>query len=66
MPARRRFPLPWIVEELDACFVVVDCAGQPLAYVYFEDEPGRAFNATVMSRRFRDRHHRPKSQLRSN
>ena len=27
----RRFPPPWSVEELDACF----------AYVYFEDEPGR-------------------------
>jgi hypothetical protein len=26
---------------LDACFVVTDSAGQQLAYVYFEDEPGR-------------------------
>jgi hypothetical protein len=23
------------------CFVVIDGAGQKLAYVYFEDEPGR-------------------------
>ena len=37
----RRFPPPWTVEELDACFVVKDSAGQQLAYVYFEDEPGR-------------------------
>ena len=40
MPARR-FPPPWSVEELDACFVVRDHNGQTLAYVYFEDEPGR-------------------------
>jgi hypothetical protein len=33
----RRFPPPWTVEELDACFVVTDSAGQKLAYVYFED-----------------------------
>jgi hypothetical protein len=26
--------------ELEACFVVIDSAGQKLAYVYFEDEPG--------------------------
>jgi hypothetical protein len=37
----RRFPPPWTVEELDACFVVRNCGGQQLAYVYFEDEPGR-------------------------
>jgi hypothetical protein len=29
------------VEELAACFVVRDHNGQQLAYVYFEDEPGR-------------------------
>ena len=27
----RRFPPPWTVEELDACFVVMDSAGQKLA-----------------------------------
>ena len=27
----RRFPPPWTVEELDACFVVTDSAGQKLA-----------------------------------
>jgi hypothetical protein len=37
----RRFPPPWIVDELDAAFVVRDHGGQALAYVYFEDEPGR-------------------------
>ena len=29
------------VEETLACFVVKDFRGQKLAYVYFEDEPGR-------------------------
>jgi hypothetical protein len=37
----RRFPLPWSVEEADACFIVRDANGQALAYLYFEDEPGR-------------------------
>ena len=37
----RRFPPPWIVEELEACFYVCDSAGQKLAFVYFEEEPGR-------------------------
>ena len=38
----RRFPPPWTVEEVnDACFIVRDHNGQALAYVYFEEEPGR-------------------------
>jgi hypothetical protein len=37
---RRRFPPPWSVEDLDACFVVRDDHGQALAYVYYEEEPG--------------------------
>jgi hypothetical protein len=37
----RRFPPPWSVEEQEACFVVRDRDGQKLAYVYFEEEPGR-------------------------
>jgi hypothetical protein len=39
--SRSRFPPPWSIEETDACFIVKDHAGQSLAYVYFEDEPGR-------------------------
>jgi hypothetical protein len=39
--ASRRFPPPWSVEELEACFVVKDSGGQKLAYVYYEDEQGR-------------------------
>jgi hypothetical protein len=37
----RRFPPVWSVEDTDACFIVRDQHGQALAYVYFEDEPGR-------------------------
>jgi hypothetical protein len=32
---------PWSVEELKACFIVKDVAGQKLAFIYFEEEPGR-------------------------
>jgi hypothetical protein len=49
MPARR-FPPSWSVEELDTCFVVMDSAGQKLAYVYFEDEPGRRSAAKLLSK----------------
>ena len=41
MAEPRRFPPPWSIDELEECFVVIDNAGQKLAYVYFEDEPGR-------------------------
>ncbi|MGB5180904.1 MAG: hypothetical protein WBO12_01735 [Xanthobacteraceae bacterium] len=46
----RRFPPPWTVEELEACFVVRDGNGQQLAYVYFEDEPGRRSAAKLLSK----------------
>jgi hypothetical protein len=49
MPSRR-FPPPWSVEELDACFVVKASNGQQLAYVYFEDEPGRRSAAKLLSK----------------
>ena len=45
-----RFPPPWTVEELDACYVVKDSAGQKLAYVYFEDEPGRRSAAKLLTK----------------
>jgi len=45
----RRFPLPWSVEELEACFIVKDSAGQKLAFVYFEDEPGRRSAAKLLT-----------------
>ena len=47
----RPFPPPWTVEELnDACFVVRDHNEQALAYVYFEDEPGRRSAAKLLTR----------------
>jgi hypothetical protein len=48
----RRFPPPWIVEELDdACFVVSDSAGQKLTYIYYEEEPGAAMSGQVAQQR---------------
>jgi hypothetical protein len=48
----RRFPPPWTVEDVGAdvqrrAFVVKDATGQKLAYVYFENEPGRALGRQV-------------------
>jgi hypothetical protein len=48
LPARR-FPPPWTVEKRDACFVVRDSNGQQVAYVYFEDEPGRRSAAKLLT-----------------
>jgi hypothetical protein len=45
----RRFPPPWTVEETDACFIVKDRAGMSLAYVYFEEEPGRRAAAKLLT-----------------
>jgi DNA-binding LacI/PurR family transcriptional regulator len=36
--------------ERDARFVVRDHSGQQLAYVYFEDEPGRRSAAKLLTR----------------
>jgi hypothetical protein len=49
MPARR-FPPPWTVEDIGAAFVVRDHSGQQLAYVYFEDEPGRRSAAKLLTK----------------
>jgi hypothetical protein len=46
----RRFPPPWSVQELEACFIVTDSAGQKLAFVYFEDDPGRRAAAKLLTR----------------
>jgi hypothetical protein len=35
----RRFPPPWIVEQIPGGFKVVDANGQSLAYVYARADP---------------------------
>ena len=48
---QRRFPPPWSIEELNnACFIVRDSNEQQLAYIYFEDEPGRRSAAKLRSK----------------
>ena len=37
-------------EETDACFIVCDHNRQALAYVYFEEEPGRRAAAKLLTR----------------
>jgi hypothetical protein len=46
----RRFPPPWSIDELDACFVVKDGAGQKLAYVYYQEESGRRSAAKLLTK----------------
>jgi endo-1,4-beta-D-glucanase Y len=45
----RRFPPPWSVEERPACYIVNDANGRALAYVYYEEEPGRRTAAKLMT-----------------
>jgi hypothetical protein len=48
---QRRFPRPWDIEEINkAAFVVRDNNGTALAYVYFEEEPGRRTAAGLLTR----------------
>jgi len=46
----RRFTPPWTVEKTLACFIVKDHHGQKLAYVYYEEEPGRQSAANQLIR----------------
>ena len=50
MLSARCFPPPWTVEETAPCFIVKDNNGQALAYVYFEQEPGRRAAAKLLTR----------------
>jgi hypothetical protein len=43
----RRFPPPWSVETMEACFIVRDLKRQALTYVYFEEEPRRRAAANL-------------------
>ena len=49
--SRRRFPPPWTVEEFRGIsYVVRDANNFAVAYVYFENEPGRRAAANLMSK----------------
>jgi len=50
VPAQRRFPPLWSFEDIDAAFVVKDGSGQKVAYVYYEDEPGRRSAAKLLTK----------------
>ena len=39
-----------MIEEQEACFTVRDENGQALAYVYFDEEPGRRAAAKLLTR----------------
>jgi hypothetical protein len=46
-----RFPPPWSAEEVTTnCFVGTDVNGQKLAYIYYENEPGRRSAAKLLSK----------------
>jgi hypothetical protein len=47
----RRFPVPWTFEDHNnACFIVKDANGLAVAYVYYEEEPGRRAAANLMTK----------------
>ncbi len=49
-PTTCRFPPPWTANDDETCFIVRDRHGRALAYVYFEDEPGRQTAAKLLTR----------------
>jgi hypothetical protein len=46
----RRFTPPWTIDDNGACFIVKDQNGHALAYVCFENEPGRRSAANLLTR----------------
>ena len=50
MPSPRRFPAPWSAEVQPNYYVVRDADGQQIAYVYYEEEPGRRSAAKLLSK----------------
>jgi len=46
----RRFPRPGRSKKQPLAFVVIDGAGQKLAYIYFEQEPGRRAAAKLLTK----------------
>jgi hypothetical protein len=45
-----QLPATFGVREHPECFIVRDANGQALAYVYFEEEPGRRAAAKLLTR----------------
>jgi hypothetical protein len=45
----RSFPPPWSVEEHAAYFVVRDHNGRALAYIYYENKPGRRWAGKLLT-----------------
>jgi hypothetical protein len=50
MSPPRRFPPPWSAELQPNYYVVRDANKQQLAYVYFENEPGRRSAAKLLTK----------------
>ena len=48
--ARPPLPSPLSVEDIGAAYVVKDASGQQLAYVYYEEEPGRQSAAKLLTK----------------
>ena len=42
--------MPWSVEDVGAAYVVKDNNGQNLAYIYYEEEPGRRSSAKLLTK----------------
>ena len=50
MSPPRRFPPPWTAEMQPNYYVVRDANKQPLAHVYYENEPGRRSAAKLLTK----------------
>lgn len=46
----RTFPPPWSSEEHSAYYVIRDRNGLGLAYIYYENEPGRRTTAKLLNK----------------
>jgi hypothetical protein len=46
----RRSTIPWDIQDNGACFIVRDHRGRALAYLYYENEPGRRAAANLLTR----------------
>ena len=50
MPDNRRFPPPWRADDDGACFIIRDRNKQALAYINYENDPGRRTAAGLLTR----------------